>query len=1028
MVRTSWKCKVAMHGHTATVVNEYMIVVGGMNSTEVNSHYWKYNMANNSWEVLMTSGEAKPTGIIGHTAAYDSHLNSLLVYGGLQLVEWTFEVSASLYSLNMHTLQWSILQVKSSSTLSLTRLFSSSVLIDRNYYVFGGLYKDSKSCYAENTLIFVLNSTCGYIPVIGTQENHSIQRFGMGAIVLENGTVMLSGGYHTMAHNDVNVIAPPQDLCPLLAGANNTCSLLEWCQYCHFDALNTSLCVSTLNDNVSAICDGAVVVLNECQSISCMNSMTCDSCLSGHFHQRSCQWCPCSENCMNSLDECLSTCYFNSVLQQNVSTVCYFSQCEAATCNDCVRKGCVWMHQLEHLHGDSVRIFDHPDEWRCFNTELVNTIIHQTAGRFMLTVIRNIQQCPLVCSSYKSCSTCTNAYSHVAGPVRCRWLIEIGECVSDVEASIKCTTGNCGVIVSEEELCHDPCNTINYCHSCLEAAHCIWCHINSSNGEGSCVTLENITNCFRSDAMLVNFECPAENECANGHNNCFEDQQCEDVPNGFVCTCPYDYVVGRNSCIPICAGNCSNNGLCISPHTCQCYFGYAGENCSVQCECNGHSECMYDSADGQHICLECLHNTQGENCEVCQPQFVGSGIEGCFPCLEFCNGNSDTCVNANDITTRVKGPFFNESTCLQCQNSTTGRYCNECLPGYYYQNSSKSFSCVQCPCNGYSNTCNNDTGLECECKNHTKSTVCPPSSEHDCRNYQCNTCVPGYIGVPMNGSQCYGILNYSSILVANLTSRQSIFYAVQPKYSNLDITLIISVIQGCLDVLISNNSQAIKVGVNSSTWEHYVNYTTNQSNIVTSHYNISGQLTLKFSHKTFRFQNNMKFYIAVLSKDSDVKFSIVFYQDALSLSWFSVVMVFLSVFTITFLTIVMIIFARRQWNLYMIQRLNNEVTNKWLSRPFPKIHVFMNQPTVFAPQKQYDITEIFCRPRMSENLKPVIPVNPISVQPTADSKSSINAILIQLPNSSNGCVNFTAGICLDGEPWNSRSETRISPM
>ena len=52
-----------MHGHTATVVNEYMIVVGGMNSTEVNSHYWKYNMANNSWEVLMTSGEAKPTGM-----------------------------------------------------------------------------------------------------------------------------------------------------------------------------------------------------------------------------------------------------------------------------------------------------------------------------------------------------------------------------------------------------------------------------------------------------------------------------------------------------------------------------------------------------------------------------------------------------------------------------------------------------------------------------------------------------------------------------------------------------------------------------------------------------------------------------------------------------------------------------------------------------------------------------------------------------------------------------------------------------
>ena len=40
----------------------------------------------------------------------------------------------------------------------------------------------------------------------------------------------------------------------------------------------------------------------------------------------------------------------------------------------------------------------------------------------------------------------------------------------------------------------------------------------------------------------------------------------------------YTFIFRRNSCIPICAGNCSNNGLCISPHTCQCYFGYAGKD------------------------------------------------------------------------------------------------------------------------------------------------------------------------------------------------------------------------------------------------------------------------------------------------------------------------------------------------------------------------------------------------------------------------------------------------------------------
>ena len=37
---------------------------------------------------------------------------------------------------------------------------------------------------------------------------------------------------------------------------------------------------------------------------------------------------------------------------------------------------------------------------------------------------------------------------------------------------------------------------------------------------------------------------------------------------------------------------------------------YTGENCSVQCECNGHSNCVDDSVNGSAICLECLHNTK----------------------------------------------------------------------------------------------------------------------------------------------------------------------------------------------------------------------------------------------------------------------------------------------------------------------------------------------------------------------------------------------------------------------------------
>jgi len=48
---------------------------------------------------------------------YDSRSNTLLVYGGLLLNDIKFEESNSLYSLDMHSLQWSLLHVTSSNAI-----------------------------------------------------------------------------------------------------------------------------------------------------------------------------------------------------------------------------------------------------------------------------------------------------------------------------------------------------------------------------------------------------------------------------------------------------------------------------------------------------------------------------------------------------------------------------------------------------------------------------------------------------------------------------------------------------------------------------------------------------------------------------------------------------------------------------------------------------------------------------------------------------------------------------------------------
>lgn len=54
-------------------------------------------------------------------------------------------------------------------------------------------------------------------------------------------------------------------------------------------------------------------------------------------------------------------------------------------------------------------------------------------------------------------------------------------------------------------------------------------------------------------------------------------------------------------------------GSCIAPDHCKCDFGYVGANCSIQCQCNGHSECA--GPDRLDTCLQCHNFTQGAQCQ-----------------------------------------------------------------------------------------------------------------------------------------------------------------------------------------------------------------------------------------------------------------------------------------------------------------------------------------------------------------------------------------------------------------------------
>ena len=290
----------------------------------------------------------------------------------------------------------------------------------------------------------------------------------------------------------------------------------------------------------------------------------------------------------------------------------------------------------------------------------------------------------------------------------------------------------------------------------------------------------------------------------------------------------------------------------------------------------------------------------------------------------------------------------------------------------------------------------------------------------------------GYVGAPRNGRQCYRKLNHNIRYVEHIPASQSSYYFIQPLYSDLDIQVFVNIIKGSLDVFVSNSSQTFKVTVNSTTWEHSIegiNDLSEQEDIVFSYLDTNEGVQLKFSHEQYNLEDE-QFYFVVLSKNIATDYNIIFYQAALKLNWFSIIVLFVCLFVIAFLGMMMVIYVKRQWDIHKHQRLYKYITNRRISRPFSKMSVLVNRD-VFARQKDKNITDTFCHASSSAKSKQTISLIPLSVQPTSDSKAFINTVLIQLPKSDSGHINFSSGVylsCNNLSNNGSRLQTKVTPL
>uniref|UniRef100_A0A1B0CSP3 Multiple epidermal growth factor-like protein 8 n=2 Tax=Lutzomyia longipalpis TaxID=7200 RepID=A0A1B0CSP3_LUTLO len=863
-------------GHTLTFVKdgdrECLVIIGGF-STErgMQNELWEYDVNTGKWEKLAATG-AGPVGVYGHTTVFHANNMVLYVYGGVEFEGQRTVISNKLYALQYNKMMWSELPVFSELIRGVNhmprgRFLHSAITTDGYMIVFGGQTNPYNSTDVMAAYVFKCNYWVRLTEEVEIVGNLPSPTYAQAmSYEQESGSIYVIGGWDGNTRSRVTRITVPSDLCELWSSGKYMCRNFMGCSFCSVD--NTSHCFSSGRSevctgqnartifNYGALCDDTWLSKRKCSTFH-----TCTTCLaSWPSHAElspACQWCescggegrciPAGQECDKD-DDCGSPQTTIGLVNQ-----CPSLKCAATDCESChALSACSWAQ-------------NGTDPWQCVATELVE--------EEKWTPIAGA--CPPRCNIHRNCSTCLAAHTSEGGWEHCLWSTQLNECISPSYQPLYCAGGVCGLVLTHEDPlnCPEPCSSFTQCSTCLRHAHCGWCSREGSEGDGVCTegsiespteypaastcdiiyaSRHNITNVDPEDEFKWYYvQCPPENECINGHHTCNpKSEQCVDLMIGYECICGVGFREDQGECTPVCTQGCVR-GNCIEPNLCECHFGYVGANCSIQCQCNGHSNC--GGPDRLDECLECHNNTMGAQCEKCQRFFVGDPRNNgeCVPCIDYCNGHSDLCVmkssdahvfnlTRNELEKYLtEGPTL-DAVCLRCDNRTDGDRCEGCITGHFRGTENHRDACRPCECHGHGNTCDPVTGDKCNCGNNTESdatcsATASKNSAQQCWSVQCSKCKETYSGNPIEGHQCYKHINVESkmcfdakiideckIKPSPLKPGQTVFFVIQPRFMNVDIRIIVDVTQGELDLYMSPQEDSFVVTTNQTTGYHHI--------------------------------------------------------------------------------------------------------------------------------------------------------------------------------------------------------------
>uniref|UniRef100_A0A6I8P4P7 Multiple EGF like domains 8 n=1 Tax=Ornithorhynchus anatinus TaxID=9258 RepID=A0A6I8P4P7_ORNAN len=853
----------AVAGHTLTARRgSSLLLVGGYSPENgFNQQLLEYQLATGTWTTGPQSG-TPPTGLYGHSAVYHEPTDSLYVFGGFRFHVELAAPSPELYSLHCPDHTWSLL-APSQGAKPGPRLFHAAALLGDTMVVLGG--RAEPDDFSGDVLLYQLNCNAWMLPnltrpaSVGPPMEESVAH----AVAGVGGRLYVSGGFGGVALGRLLALTLPSDPCRLLPtpdACNQSGAACTWCR---------GVCLS--GDRAHRLgCGGPPCSPTPRSAEECRRLRTCSECLARHPRSLRpgegeeawpprCKWCTnCPEGaCIGRSGSCTSEndCRIN---QREVFWAgnCSEVACGAADCEQCTREGkCMWTRQFKRT-GETRRILSvQPTyDWTCFSHSLLNVSPMPVESSPPLP-------CPTPCHRLPTCVDCLAAKGADGGWQHCVWSSSLQQCLSPSFVPLRCLAGGCGRLLRGTESCSPDCALAPQCALCLRRPHGGWCAWGGpgQDGGGRCLqgglSGPQPAGAGEPGASWAFLSCPPEDECANGHHDCNETQNCHDRPHGYECSCKRGYTRDNATglCRPVCAQGCVN-GSCVEPDHCRCHFGFVGRNCSAECHCNRHSQCAGAAARDQ--CLLCHNNTMGAHCEHCRPLFVGSALGGgtCRPCRAFCRGNSDVCVSRKELEAARReprghplqpeailswvseGPSEEEAVCVNCQNNSYGEKCESCLNGYFLLDG----KCTKCQCNGHADTCNEQDGTGCPCQNNTETGACQSSTQNDrrdCYKYQCSKCRESFHGSPVGGQQCYRLISVEQECCLDPASQvncfhepkrralargRTVLFGVQPKFTNVDIRLTLDVTFGAVDLYVSTSYDTFAVRVDPDSGVHSV--------------------------------------------------------------------------------------------------------------------------------------------------------------------------------------------------------------